>query len=63
MKGDCSDGKLTGVLTRRAGETSFEGDAHASYTPWSRALLWRHNAGKTLGRLQRRYLIASRSIR
>jgi hypothetical protein len=33
MKADCGDGKTTVVLTRKAGEKSFEGDARASYTP------------------------------
>lgn len=33
MNADCGDGKITVVLTRKAGEKNFEGDAHASYTP------------------------------
>ena len=33
MNGDCGDGRLFVVLTRRAGEKIFEGYAHASYTP------------------------------
>jgi hypothetical protein len=33
MNADCGDGKIAVVLTREAGEKSFEGDAHASYTP------------------------------